>query len=249
MHWYELKIRFMYFSNSILFSVFCFFFNGDLVLFFFVKIFLIENIKKIFIFTSLSEGLFSYMFISVFCSVCVTVPLFVYLMFNFYKHGFFKKEKDICIVFIKNSIILSSSSFLITYYYFFPVCIKFFLSFEQANNSFSFQLYMQPKIFDYLLLNVSFFIGFLLLFQLPVILSILINCNFIPLPFFCKNRRILILGCFIVGCAFSPPDVFSQVVVAIPLWSCIESIIFYNFIVKHYNKIIKNKKGGSDGKR
>jgi sec-independent protein translocase protein TatC len=127
-----------------------------------------------------------------------------------------------------------ATSLLVTHNYFFPLCIKFFLSFEQANSHLFFQLYMQPKIFDYLTLNVSFFIAFFLLFHLPIILIILMRSNFVPLSFFYRNRRILILVCFISGCLFSPPDIFSQVVIAIPLWFCSENIILYNFIVKYY---------------
>jgi sec-independent protein translocase protein TatC len=239
-HWYELKIRAVYFLSAIFFSMACFFFNGDIILYFFVKIFLMENLNKTFIFTNLNEGFFSYIFISIFCSACVTLPIGVYLSFDFLKNGFFKKEKDLFIFFIKNSMILSATSFLITHNYFLPLCIKFFLSFEQANSYIFFQLHMQPKIFDYVVLNVSFFIGFFLLFHLPIILSILININFISLSSFYKNRRMLILGCFIVGCIFSPPDIFSQIIVAIPMWFFSESIIFYNFIIKYY---ILNEEG------
>ena len=233
-HWYELKIRIAYFLNAFFFSTGCFIFNGDLILYFFVKTFLIENLNKTFIFTNLLEGFFSYIFISIFCSGFVTLPLCLYLGFSFFKNGFFKKEKDLCIFFIKNSMTMSTISFLITHNYFFPLCIKFFLSFEQSNSYSSFQLYMQPKIFDYLALNVSCFITFSLLFHLPIILSILIYSHAGSLSFFCKNRRILILVCFISGCIFSPPDIFSQIVIAIPLWFCTESIILYNFIAKYY---------------
>jgi sec-independent protein translocase protein TatC len=230
-HWNELKVRLAYFLNSLLFSTFCFFFNGDVILYIFVKPFLIENLSKIFIFTNVFEGFISFIFISIFCSVCATVPFFVYLIFGFYKIGLVKKEADLGIFFLKNSMLLSAVSFLLTYYYFFPLCIKTFLSFEQV----SAQLYMQPKIFDYLELNVLFFIGFLLLFNLPIILSILIYSNFILLPLVYKNRRILILGCLIAGCVCSPPDIFTQLVVAMPLWLCTEVVLLFNFIFTKYH--------------
>jgi sec-independent protein translocase protein TatC len=234
-HWYELKIRLFYFLNSLIFSIVCFFLNGDLILYFFVKPFLTVNLTKTFIFQNLFEGFFSFIFISIFCTLCVIVPFSTYLIFAFYKNGLFKKEKNLCIFFIKNSMLLSIASFVITHYYFFPLCIKFFLSFEQANNYFCFQLYMQPKIFDYVALNVSFFTSFLLLFHLPIILSILIYINFISLSFVYKNRRILILGCLIVGCMLSPPDIFSQMVIAIPLWFFTEAVVFFNFIIENYS--------------
>ena len=233
-HWYELKIRIAYFLNALFFSTSCFIFNGDLILYFFVKSFLMENLSKTFIFTNLLEGFFSYIFVSIFCSACVTFPLCLYLSSEFFKKGFSRKEKNLYIFLIKYSITISAIAFLITHNYFLPLCIKFFLSFEQANSYLSFQLYMQPKIFDYLALNVSFFIGFLLLFHVPIILSILMYSKLVSPSFFYENRRIFILVCFISGCILSPPDIFSQVVIAVPLWFCTESIIFYNFIVKYY---------------
>jgi sec-independent protein translocase protein TatC len=234
-HIYSLKLRVCYIFYAFLLSIASFYKNGDLILYFFTKPFLIQNLKKTFIFTNLFEGFISVLFVSIFCSICVILPLMVYHFFEFYKDGLFKKERDLWSFLLKLFVFLLLLSFLMTYYIFFPTAIKFFLSFEQTSTHSTFQLYLQPKILDYVKLNISFSIGLLVMFILPTSFSLLLSFNFIPIDFVFKNRRLNILLCFIIGCVFSPPDLFSQSIIAIPLCICIEIVILYQLMLKKYN--------------
>ena len=242
-HWYSLKLRIYYVLYAFLMSILSFYKNGDIILYFFTKPFLIQNIKKTFIFTNLFEGFISILVISIFCSACIILPLIVYHFFEFYKDGLFKREKDFLSLLLKLIVSLLLVSFLMTYYVFFPTAIKFFLSFEQTSVYSSFQLYLQPKILDYIILNITFLIGLLAILILPISFSLLLSFNFISTIFVYKNRRFNILLCFIIGCVFSPPDFFFQSIIAIPLFIFIEIVVLYQLILKIY------KESGSDGKR
>jgi sec-independent protein translocase protein TatC len=234
-HIYSLKLRVCYIFYAFLLSLVSLYKNGDLILYFFTKPFLIQNLKKTFIFTNLFEGFISVLFISIFCSICVILPLIVYHFFEFYKDGLFKKEKNLLSLLLKLFALLLLISFVMTYYIFFPTAIKFFLSFEQTSTYSTFELYLQPKILDYVKLNITFLIGLLLMFILPISFSLLLSFNFIPIDLVFKNRRLNILLCFIIGCVFSPPDIFSQSIIAIPLCICIEIVVFNQLMLKKYN--------------
>lgn len=236
-HWYSLKLRIYYVFYAFSLSMVSFYKNGDLILYFFTKPFLIQNLKKTFIFTNLFEGFISVLSISMFCSVCVILPLMVYHFFDFYKDGLFKKEKDFLLLLSKFIAFLLFISFFITYYVFFPTAIRFFLSFEQTSAYSSFQLYLQPKILDYVTLNITFLIGILVILILPMIVSFLLSFDFVLIIFVYKNRRFNILLCFIIGCILSPPDLLSQSIIAIPLGICIEIVVLYQLILKNYNVI------------
>ena len=240
-HWYSLKLRIYYVFYAFLLSIVSFYKNGDLILYFFTKPFLIQNIKKTFIFTNLFEGFISVLFISTFCSVCVIIPLIVYHFVEFYKDGLFKKEKDLWSSLLKLILFLLLVSFLMTYYVFFPTAIRFFLSFEQTSTYSSFQLYLQPKILDYVTLNITFLIGLLVILILPISFSLLLSFNFVPIILIYKNRRFNILLCFIIGCVFSPPDFFFQSIIAIPLCICIETVVLYQLMLKIYNTTNKRR--------
>jgi sec-independent protein translocase protein TatC len=240
-HWYNLKLRIIYSGYSFLLSLVTFYINGDIILWFFVKPFLIQNSNKTFIFTSLLEGFLSFIVISVFCSILITLPLIVYLLFNFYKYGFIKKEKKLCFLLIRLMLVLVLFSFAVAHCIFLPTAMKFFLSFEQTNIYSSFQLYLQPKILDYVVLNVIFSIGLIFLFVIPISISFLLSFKFIPITYICKNRRTIIVFCFILGCICSPPDLLFQIVIATPLCIIIESMVCYQFILNKYNTTIKRK--------
>jgi sec-independent protein translocase protein TatC len=233
-HWYKLILITRYFIVSLFFSGTCFYTNGDIILYFLAKPFLMQNFSKVFIFTNLLEGFLTFIFISSIISIIITLPFFTYLVFDFHKNGLFKKEKMIFLFVIKNSVILFVVSFFISYFFLFPGATRFLVSFEQINKNFLFQLHLQPKIFDYVVLNVYFLMCLLLLFHIPIIISLLILSNFMLVSNLYKNRRLLILLCFTLGCLFSPPDIFSQIFVAMPMWLCIEVIICYYFILKNY---------------
>ena len=132
-------------------SLICFYWNGDLMLYFLAKPFLVKNSDKVFIFTTMFEGFLSVFCTSVFFSFLSTLPLFYYILFNFLKKGFFKKEKTLIQSFMRSSLFFSSLSFLFMYFIFFPLMLSFFLSFEILNEVSILKLYMQPKISDYVI--------------------------------------------------------------------------------------------------
>lgn len=216
-------------------SLICFYWNGDLMLYFLAKPFLVKNSDKVFIFTTMFEGFLSVFCTSVFFSFLSTLPLFYYTLFNFLKKGFFKKEKTLIQSFMRSSLFFSSLSFLFMYFIFFPLMLSFFLSFEILNEVSILKLYMQPKISDYVIFFFSCFGSCVSLFHLPVALSFFLYSKVFSLDLILKNRRLLILCCFSLGCFFSPPDVLSQFFIAVPLFMIFELVIYYHFLAKHYN--------------
>jgi sec-independent protein translocase protein TatC len=234
-HWKELQIRFFYIFFSVLMSLVCFYWNGDLILYVLAKPFLVKNLDKVFIFTTMFEGFLSVFCASVFFSFFITLPLFYYILFDFLKKGFFKKEKILIQSFMRSSMFFSFLSFLFMYFIFFPLMLSFFLSFEILNEMSILKLYMQPKISDYVIFFVSCFGSCVSLFHLPVVFSSFLYFKVFSLDLILRNRRFLILSCFSLGCFFSPPDVLSQFFIAVPLFMIFEFVVYYHFLAKHYN--------------
>jgi sec-independent protein translocase protein TatC len=194
----------------------------------------IESEKRL-IFTGLTEVFFTYIKIAFFAGFIVSFPFICVQLYRFIAPGLYESERKLLIPYLIASPLLFLLGGLIVYFYIIPLAWAFFLSFETLNPGGA-QIMLEARISEYLSLIISLIVGFGLAFQLPVILILLVQLKLIPTQLLIDKRRYAIVIIFIIAAILTPPDVISQIAMAIPMLLLYEiSIIICKQISKKQN--------------
>ena len=139
---------------------------------------------------------------------------------------FYRNEKKYVLSIIIGSPNLFLLGSLIAYFFIAPLALKFFLSFEAVNfGASNLQLQLETRISEYLKLIINLIMGFGIAFQLPLILLLLLKFKIISVKFLAQKRRYWIVIIFIISAILTPPDVVSQVLLALPM------ILFFEIVI------------------
>lgn len=199
-----------------------------------------ENSGRRLIYTSLSEAFFTYMRLALFGGAFVAVPFAAWQVYLFMAPGLYANEKKIAIPYLLISPILFITGAALAYYFVFPLAWEFFLSFETLGEpGTKLPIQLEARVSDYLSTSMQFIMGFGIAFQLPIILTLLAHVGIIEAKHLQKQRRIAIVIIFVVAAILTPPDIISQICLAIPL------IILYEISVFACKRIEKSKAGGA----
>jgi sec-independent protein translocase protein TatC len=231
-HWHELKIRVGYIILSFSVTLVVAYFYSEILVYVCVVPFIDKFEQKKFIFTNLSEAFYSCLFLSLNLSIITSVIYTLYMIFSFLKAGLYKKEFYILktiVIFITMSLV---SSILFVYFFILPRIFSFFVNFESSK---LFELTLEARIFEYLDLvqNCLFWVSFV--FQIPVLLFLLIYLNILDIELLLNRRKESTIICFIIGALLSPPDIFTQVLIALPLCVLLEVMILLFILIDEYN--------------
>jgi sec-independent protein translocase protein TatC len=185
-----------------------------------------------FIYISPSELFYQYIRVSIIGGIVVAAPVIIYELLAFASPGLNNTEK----VFIRGILALGLIFFvlgvLFAYEILLPFMLKFFITIN--NNS---GIEAQVSIEKYLSLCLSILSMLGIVFEMPVLTILLTQLGFLKPEWLKKSRRIVIVVCFIIAAIITPPDVVSQVMVAIPMLGLFEiSIIFSTMVRKRKDK-------------
>jgi sec-independent protein translocase protein TatC len=112
------------------------------------------------------------------------------------------------------------------YFFVFPVAFGFFAGYTPVG------VQMMTDIDKYLSFVLTMFIAFGVTFETPVIVIVLVRLRIVTLEKLRAIRSYVVVGAFVVGAIFTPPDVVSQLLLAIPLWLLYElGILLARFVV------------------
>jgi sec-independent protein translocase protein TatC len=168
------------------------------------------------------SGQFSYaLMMSVMGGIVVSFPFLFYQIWSFVKPGLKTNERSVAKGIIFYVSILFFSGIAFGYYIVAPLCIQFFGNFkisESIENIFTVNSYMS------MVLSTIFYSG--LLFLLPVVSYLLTKLGIIDSAFLKKYRKHAIVGVLVLSAVITPPDLISQVIVAIPITLLYEIGIF-----------------------
>lgn len=171
------------------------------------------------IYTSLPETFFTYIKLSLFVGFCLAFPIIAQQFYGFVAPGLYKKEKRVVLPYLFLSPVLFFAGMALAYYYVFPLAWKFFVGFEQLNaqGELPMAVVLEAKVSDYLSLVMQLLIAFGLAFQLPVVLTLMARAGLVKSATLAHTRKFALVGIVTVAAIFTPPDVISQVALAVPL--------------------------------
>ena len=219
-HFNELRRR-LYVVVAFFFACFgvSYFFSSELYAFLvepLANIFASEGLSRRLIFTDLTEAFVTHIKVAIYAALFVTTPLLMLQMYQFIAPGLFKRERRVALQYMLFSPVLFLLGAMLVYFYIMPLAWAFFLSFE-TNLASNLPLVLEAKVSDYLNLSLSLIFAFGITFQLPLILTLLARVNLLSVDSLRKYRRHAIVLNFIVAAILTPPDVLSQIALAVPL--------------------------------
>jgi sec-independent protein translocase protein TatC len=172
------------------------------------------ELRKV-IYTGLAEAFFTYLKLAAFSSLIIIFPFITFQVYRFVSPGLHKMEKKIAAFILLASPLLFWGGGLFVFYYVMPKAWQFFLSFENVNSNIP--IVLEAKVSEYLSLIIQLFLAFGLAFQLPIIILILNLFKVLSVESLRRRRRLSIVINFILAGVLTPPDVISQLALAMPL--------------------------------
>ncbi len=169
------------------------------------------------IFTALTEAFFTYLKVAMFGAAFISFPFTVTQLWLFVAPGLYRSEKRALLPFLMATPVLFLLGASLAYYVIFPMAWRFFLSFEIPVDSGGLPIQLEAKVSEYLGLVMKLIFAFGIAFELPVGLTLLAKVGIIGSAGLKKYRRYSDVGCFIVAAVLTPPDIISQLGLAIPL--------------------------------
>ena len=234
----ELKFRFFYLSLSFFITFFIAYFYSD-VLFYLLAIPLLNQINLnlfSFIATNISEIFISYIKLALFISIYSSLLIIIYHIYSFLTPALYKFEQIYLFNTIKFFFILLIFSFICTYFIIIPIIWNFFLSFQSSSDIIN--LHLNPKINEYINIILKLFIVFTFCFQLPFFLKLSLDFNILTLDSLINKRHLFILFFFFFGGLISPPDIYSQVILAFICILFFEITILFKLLSYYKTKSI-----------
>ncbi|MGW8187337.1 MAG: twin-arginine translocase subunit TatC [Desulfobacterales bacterium] len=163
------------------------------------------------IFTGLPEAFFTYLKVAFLAGLMLSAPVIIYEFWVFVAPGLYDKEKRLLLPIVFLSTFFFIGGALFGYFLVFPWGFKFFLGFASDT------IRPMPSMKEYLGFSAKLLLAFGLVFELPLLLTFLARLGIVSVEFLKKNRKYAILIFFIGAAILTPPDVVTQVMMALPL--------------------------------
>lgn len=167
------------------------------------------------IYTKLYEAFFTEIKVALFAAFFVAFPIIANQIWAFIAPGLYRHEKKAFLPFLLATPVLFTGGAALAYYFVMPTAFHFFLGFQQSGGDIT--INALPAIADYLSLVMQFIFAFGVAFLLPVLLMLLERAGIVNRQQLKAGRRYAIVGAFVVAAVITPPDVVSQLMLAIPL--------------------------------
>ena len=172
------------------------------------------------IYTKLYEAFFVEIKVALFAAFLVSFPLIANQLWAFIAPGLYAREKKAFLPFLFATPVLFAMGASLAYFVVMPTAFAWFLGFQGETAGLSQEAL--PAIGDYLNLVMHFIFAFGASFLLPVLLLLLNRAGIVTREQLSKARRYVIVAIFVVAAVITPPDVVSQLILALPLWILFE---------------------------
>lgn len=155
--------------------------------------------------------------VAMMASFLITLPYIFYQIWRFVAPGLYANEKRLVVPLIITSTALFFCGMAFAYFAVFPMVFGFITAAAPQGVA------VMTDIDKYLSFVLSMFMAFGITFQVPVAVVLLVRMGFVTIEKLRDIRSYVVVGAFVVGAIFTPPDVISQLMLAIPLWMLYEA--------------------------
>ncbi|HEX5865728.1 MAG TPA: twin-arginine translocase subunit TatC [Casimicrobiaceae bacterium] len=166
----------------------------------------------------------------------IALPYVLYQVWAFVAPGLYQHEKRLALPVIFSSVVFFALGMAFAYFFVFPIAFGFFAGYTPAG------VQMMTDIDKYLSFVLTMFIAFGITFEVPVVVVVLVRLGVVSLEKLRSIRGYVIVGAFVVGAIFTPPDVLSQVMLAVPLWLLYE----LGLLIARFVAVTKRETGAEE---
>ena len=163
------------------------------------------------IFTGLPEAFFTYLKVALLSGFMLAAPVILYQFWMFVTPGLYQKEKHLLVPIVLLSSVFFVGGALFGYFIVFPFGFKFFLGFASET------IQALPSMKEYLSFSAKLLLAFGLVFELPLVITFLAKLGIVSVDFLKKNRKYALILFFAGSAILTPPDVVTQIMMALPL--------------------------------
>jgi sec-independent protein translocase protein TatC len=168
------------------------------------------------IFTAPQEYFITQLKVALFGAIFIAFPVIATQLYRFAAPGLYKVERKAFIPYLVATPILFLTGAAVVFFIIMPLAMRFFLSLEQPGGPGQAAIELLPKVNEYLSLIMTLILAFGLTFQLPVALTLLARVGIVTSEGLRSKRKWAIVLAFIAAAILTPPDVISQVGLALP---------------------------------
>ena len=152
----------------------------------------------------------------IFSAFLLTMPYFFYELWSFIAPGLFKNEKLFVGPLMLSTVILFGTGAAFAYFAVCPIILKFFIGIAPGS------VLVMTDISQYISFVMKLVFAFGIAFEMPIATFLIVSSGIVKKSSLAASRPYLILLFFVIGMLLTPPDIFSQLFLAIPMWILFE---------------------------